>query len=142
MRISDWSSDVCSSDLGAAAGETRIVGGAVRDTLLGIGLDIADVDLATRHPPQAVLDRLRKAGIKAVPTGLAHGTITAVIDSGPVEVTTLRRDVSTDGRHAIVDYTDAWPADAARRDFTINAPYPYPPHTPTSAATGKRVSRR
>src|SRR3546814_9999887 len=95
MRISDWSSDVCSSDLrvtlpdaalvqraglaqlvdvlGAAAGETRIVGGAVRDTLLGIGLEIADVDLATRHPPQAVLDRLRKAGIKAVPTGLEIG---------------------------------------------------------------------
>src|SRR3546814_17540725 len=89
-------SALCRAVLGPAAGETRIVGVAVRDTLLGIGLDIADVDLATRHPPQAVLDRLRKAGIKAVPTGLAHGTITAVIDSGPVEVTTLRRDVSTD----------------------------------------------
>ncbi|RIA43610.1 poly(A) polymerase [Hephaestia caeni] len=112
--------------LGAAGGETRIVGGAVRDTLLGIGLDVADVDLATRHPPQEVLDRLRTAGIKAVPTGLAHGTITAVLDSGPVEVTTLRRDVSTDGRHAIVDYTDDWREDAARRDFTINALYADP----------------
>ncbi|HVI99291.1 MAG TPA: CCA tRNA nucleotidyltransferase [Sphingomonas sp.] len=110
--------------LGASAGETRVVGGAVRDTLLGI--DVADVDLATRHPPQEVLDRLRKAGIKAVPTGLAHGTITAVLDDGPVEVTTLRRDVSTDGRHAIIDYTDDWREDAARRDFTINALYADP----------------
>src|SRR3546814_12189663 len=115
MRISDWSSDVCSSDLGAAAGETRIVGGAVRDTLLGIGLDIADVDLATRHPPQAVLDRLRKAGIKAVPTGLAHGTIPAVIDRGPVEVTTPRRHVSTDGRPATGTYSDHRRQHAPRR---------------------------
>ncbi|MCM8731847.1 CCA tRNA nucleotidyltransferase [Hephaestia sp. GCM10023244] len=110
--------------LGAGAGETRVVGGAVRDTLLG--LVVADVDLATRHPPQTVLDRLRKAGIKAVPTGLAHGTVTAVLASGPVEVTTLRRDVATDGRHAIVDYTDDWREDAARRDFTINALYADP----------------
>src|SRR3546814_17834879 len=75
--------------LGAAEGETRIVGGAVRDTLLGIGLHIADVDLATRHPPQAVLARLRKAGIKAVPNGLAHGTLTEVIAHGLDAGTTL-----------------------------------------------------
>jgi poly(A) polymerase len=105
--------------LGANRGGARFVGGAVRDTLLG--LDVADVDLATRHPPEQVLALLREAGIKGVPTGLAHGTITAVLPSGPVEVTTLRRDVATDGRHAIVAFTDDWREDAARRDFTINA---------------------
>lgn len=97
----------------------RFVGGAVRDALLG--LPVADLDIATRLAPEDVIDALRRAGIKAVPTGLAHGTITAVIASGPVEVTTLRRDVSTDGRHAIVAFTDDWREDAARRDFTMNA---------------------
>ena len=84
--------------LGADAGETRYVGGCVRDTLLGI--EVSDVDLATRLTPEIVIERLGKAGIKAVPTGLAHGTITAVIGGAPVEVTTLRRDVATDGRRA------------------------------------------
>ncbi|SOB87245.1 poly(A) polymerase [Sphingomonas guangdongensis] len=110
--------------LGAAAGEVRFVGGAVRDTLLG--LDVADVDLATVHAPEAVLDRLDAARIRAVPTGLAHGTITAVIESGPVEVTTLRRDLATDGRHATVAFTSDWREDAARRDFAINALYADP----------------
>ena len=110
--------------LGAGAGEARFVGGAVRDTLLG--LEVADIDIATRHPPQEVLARLRGAGIRAVPTGLAHGTITAVLPGGPVEVTTLRRDVTTDGRHAEVAFTDDWREDAARRDFTMNALYADP----------------
>ncbi len=110
--------------LGAGEGESRYVGGAVRDTLLGI--DVADVDIATRLPPQEVIERLEDARIKAVPTGLAHGTITAVTAAGPVEVTTLRRDVSTDGRHAIIAYTDDWREDAARRDFTLNALYADP----------------
>lgn len=111
--------------LGAQQGEARLVGGAVRDTLLGI--DVSDVDLATRHTPEEVLDRLRAARIKAVPTGLAHGTITAVLADGkPVEITTLRSDVSTDGRHATVAFTDDWREDAARRDFTINALYADP----------------
>ncbi|PTW45456.1 poly(A) polymerase [Sphingomonas faeni] len=110
--------------LGATEGESRFVGGAVRDTLLGI--DVADVDIATRLPPQEVIERLQDARIKAVPTGLAHGTITAVTPAGPVEVTTLRRDVSTDGRHAIIAYTDDWREDAARRDFTMNALYADP----------------
>jgi poly(A) polymerase len=110
--------------LGAADGESRVVGGAVRDTLLGI--DVADVDIATRLPPQEVIERLQDARIKAVPTGLAHGTVTAVTAGGPVEVTTLRRDVSTDGRHAIIAYTDDWREDAARRDFTMNALYADP----------------
>ncbi|PZO74771.1 MAG: polynucleotide adenylyltransferase [Sphingomonas taxi] len=110
--------------LGATEGESRFVGGAVRDTLLGI--DVADVDIATRLPPQDVIERFQDARIKAVPTGLAHGTITAVTPAGPVEVTTLRRDVSTDGRHAIIAYTDDWREDAARRDFTMNALYADP----------------
>jgi poly(A) polymerase len=102
--------------------DTRIVGGAVRDTLLG--KRVADVDLATRLPPEESMARIRAAGLKAVPTGLRHGTITAVLKSGqPIEVTTLRRDVSTDGRHAEVEFTDDWRADAARRDFTMNALY-------------------
>jgi len=105
-------------------GAARFVGGAVRDTLLGI--EVADIDLATERPPEDVLDRLRASGIKAVPTGLAHGTITAVLPEGPVEVTTLRRDVATDGRHATVAFTQAWEEDAARRDFTINALYADP----------------
>ena len=111
--------------LGTGNGATRFVGGAVRDTLLGI--DVSDVDLATRHAPDDVLDLLRAARIKAVPTGLAHGTITAVLaDGAPVEVTTLRSDVATDGRHATVAFTDDWREDAARRDFTINALYADP----------------
>lgn len=104
--------------------DARFVGGAVRDALLG--LPVADLDIATRHDPELVMHALRRAGIKAVPTGLAHGTITAVIASGPVEVTTLRRDVSTDGRHAVVAFTDDWREDAARRDFTMNALYADP----------------
>ena len=88
--------------LGAAEGETRFVGGCVRDTLLG--LEVSDVDLATRLAPEEVIARLEAARIKAVPTGIAHGTVTAVIGGAPVEVTTLRRDVSTDGRRATIAY--------------------------------------
>ena len=105
--------------LGANDGDARFVGGAVRDTLLG--LPVADVDIATRLTPDAVLARLKAAGIRAVPTGLAHGTVTAILDGHPIEVTTLRRDVATDGRHAQVAFTDDWREDAARRDFTMNA---------------------
>ena len=108
----------------ALDGQARFVGGAVRDTLAGLAPK--DVDLATPLPPQAVIERLKAAGIKTVPTGLAHGTITAVLPGYPVEVTTLRRDVSTDGRRATIAFTDDWQADAARRDFTINALYADP----------------
>ncbi len=100
-------------------GQTRYVGGCVRDTLLG--LPVSDVDLATRLQPHKVMERLQEVHIKAVPTGIAHGTVTAVLAEGPVEVTTLRRDVSTDGRRATIAYTSDWKEDAARRDFTINA---------------------
>lgn len=113
--------------LDADAGSTRLVGGAVRDGLLG--LPVSDVDLATVFAPDEVLRRLKAAGLKGVPTGIAHGTVTAVAPSLTVEVTTLRRDVATDGRHAVVAFTDDWRADAARRDFTINALYAH-------AATG------
>jgi poly(A) polymerase len=105
--------------LGAGEGETRYVGGAVRDDLLG--LPVNDLDLATRLRPDEVVERLQGAGIKAVPTGIAHGTVTAVSDGHPYEVTTLRRDVETFGRHATVAFTGDWKEDAARRDFTINA---------------------
>ncbi|HKP33899.1 MAG TPA: CCA tRNA nucleotidyltransferase, partial [Sphingomicrobium sp.] len=105
--------------LRADEGFTRYVGGAVRDDLLG--LPVSDIDLATRIPPDEVIQRLEKARIKAVPTGIEHGTVTAVSDGHPFEITTLRRDVSTDGRRATVAFIDDWKEDAARRDFTINA---------------------
>jgi len=100
-------------------GKTRYVGGAVRDNLLG--LPVSDVDLATRLRPDEVVERLQAAGLKAVPTGFELGTVTAVSDGHPYEITTLRRDVETFGRHATVAFTDDWKEDAARRDFTINA---------------------
>lgn len=108
----------------AATLEARFVGGAVRDSLLRHA--VADIDLATPLSPETVIARVRASGFKPVPTGIAHGTITAVLPDGPVEVTTLRRDVSTDGRHAVVAFTDDWREDAARRDFTMNALYADP----------------
>jgi poly(A) polymerase len=105
-------------------GMARYVGGAVRDTLLG--LEVKDIDLATPLPPAEVQARLDAARIGHVPTGIAHGTITAILKGGPVEITTLRRDVSTDGRRATVAFSDDWREDAARRDFTINALYADP----------------
>ena len=105
--------------LGADEGLTRYVGGAVRDDLLH--LPFSDVDLATRLRPEEVVERLEAAKVRAVPTGIDHGTITAVSNGHPIEVTSLRRDVETDGRRATVAFTDDWKEDAARRDFTINA---------------------
>ena len=97
----------------------RVVGGAVRDALAG--RETADIDLATPDEPEAVIEALGNAGIKVVLTGLAHGTVTAVVEGRGYEVTTLRRDVATDGRHAVVAFTADWRQDAARRDFSINA---------------------
>lgn len=105
--------------LGSDAGQVRLVGGAVRDGLAGQA--VTDIDLATALSPQEVTTRLEAAKMKVIPTGLAHGTVTAVLSSGTIEITTLRRDVATDGRHAVVAFTDDWREDAARRDFTINA---------------------
>jgi poly(A) polymerase len=110
--------------LGPEPDAARVVGGAVRDTLLG--LDVSDVDLATPLAPEEVVRRLEAHGVRAVPTGIAHGTVTAVADGRPFEVTTLRHDVETNGRHAVVAFTDDWREDAARRDFTINALYAEP----------------
>ncbi|MFT4182358.1 MAG: CCA tRNA nucleotidyltransferase [Rhizobium sp.] len=107
--------------LNADGGEGRVVGGAVRNSLMG--LPVADVDIATTLLPQTVVERAAAAGIKAVPTGIAHGTVTLVVDGKPFEITTLRRDVETDGRHAQVAFSEDWQADAERRDLTINALY-------------------
>lgn len=95
------------------------VGGAVRDSLLG--LDVADIDVATSLRPEEVQSRLEMAGVQVVPTGLKHGTVTAVGQTISLEITTLRADVETDGRHAEVAFIDNWAEDAKRRDFTINA---------------------
>ncbi|HOB14021.1 MAG TPA: CCA tRNA nucleotidyltransferase [Novosphingobium sp.] len=102
----------------------RYVGGAVRDSLLGIA--VKDVDIATPLEPQEVMRRLKAHSITVVPTGIDHGTVTAVLPHGPVEITTLRHDVSTDGRRATVAFASDWRDDAARRDFTINALYADP----------------
>lgn len=103
----------------AALPGARAVGGAVRDTLAG--RPVQDVDIGVPLPPEAVAPLLRAAGLRVFETGLAHGTLTAVTDGERVEVTSLRRDVLTDGRHAEVAWTTDWREDAARRDFTINA---------------------
>lgn len=106
------------------ADNIRWVGGAVRDTLLGA--EVKDVDAATPLPPAAVMQQLKDAGIKTIPTGIDHGTVTALLPEGTVEITTLRRDVSTDGRRATVSFAQEWQEDASRRDFTINALYAHP----------------
>jgi poly(A) polymerase len=99
--------------------EARFVGGSVRDALLG--RPIVDIDIATPAPPERIIELLEKSGIKVVPTGLAHGTVTAVVPPRHFEITTLRRDVETYGRRARVAFDADWAADAVRRDFTINA---------------------
>jgi poly(A) polymerase len=97
----------------------RFVGGCVRDCILG--RPVKDIDIATAEPPDRVVELLNNAGLKAIPTGIDHGTVTAVVDGAPFEITTLRLDVETFGRRARVAYTDDWVADARRRDFTMNA---------------------
>ncbi|MDE7546693.1 CCA tRNA nucleotidyltransferase [Acetobacter fabarum] len=97
----------------------RLVGGCVRDLLTD--RPIADIDLATPEPPGQVMECLRAHGVHVVATGLQHGTVTAVLDGAPYEITTLRCDMETDGRHAVVSWTQDWRTDALRRDFTINA---------------------
>lgn len=102
-------------------GSTRFVGGCVRNALWNI--PTADIDFATQLAPENVEKALQEANIKSVPTGIAHGTLTAVINGKPYEITTLRRDVETDGRRAVITYTQDWEEDAQRRDFTVNALY-------------------
>ncbi|WP_373696383.1 CCA tRNA nucleotidyltransferase [Hyphobacterium marinum] len=107
--------------LEAAPGGARFVGGCVRNALTGHKVD--DIDIATVLEPEAAADALREADIAVHPTGIEHGTLTAVADHQPFEVTTLRRDVSTDGRRATVAFTTSWEEDSARRDFRLNAIY-------------------
>ncbi|MEO1745554.1 MAG: CCA tRNA nucleotidyltransferase [Pseudomonadota bacterium] len=126
VRVSpDWLQDAALAAvfdaLEAAGGAVRVNGGAVRNTLLEE--PVADIDLSTTlHPPQA-MEALRSAGLKAVPTGIDHGTVTAVSDHRGFEVTTLREDVETDGRRAVVKFATEWDKDALRRDLTMNALY-------------------
>jgi len=107
--------------LAAAGYPAMAVGGVVRNALMG--LPVTDIDIATPAPPDRVAAAARAAGLDCVPTGIDHGTVTVVANRMPFEVTTLRRDVATDGRRATVAFTDDWAEDAARRDFTINALY-------------------
>lgn len=107
------------SVLNGSGEETRVVGGPVRNLLLG--LPLTDIDLATTALPKTVIELVTAAGLKAVPTGIEHGTITVVAGGKPFEVTTLREDIETDGRHAVVRFGRDWRRDAERRDFTINA---------------------
>ncbi|AKH42030.1 poly(A) polymerase [Altererythrobacter atlanticus] len=121
-----WTQRTDLAQLVAALGADtmRWVGGAVRDTMLG--MEVADVDAATVLMPEEVMRRLKSAGLKPIPTGIEHGTVTAVLPQGNVEITTLRHDVSTDGRRATIAFANDWREDAARRDFTINALYAHP----------------
>jgi poly(A) polymerase len=115
-----WKDDHAVSQLfKALGGKARFVGGCVRNTLLGE--PITDIDIATPLRPDEVMAKLSSQGIKVIPTGLKFGTVTAVIDSKPYEITTLRKDVACDGRHADVEFTDDYEQDASRRDFTMNA---------------------
>ncbi|HEY0185490.1 MAG TPA: CCA tRNA nucleotidyltransferase [Rhodopila sp.] len=115
----DFLTDAALGKVWDAVPDARVVGGAVRDALSG--RPVADIDLATPSPPEVVIQTLQRAGVKVVPTGLVHGTVTAVVSGRGFEITTLRRDVETDGRHAVVAFTADWRQDASRRDFTINA---------------------
>src|SRR5690349_3452235 len=126
LPLAPWTQRGDLKRLVAALGpdKARYVGGAVRDTLLGIV--VKDIDLATTIEPRKVMRALENVGIRAIPTGIDHGTVTAILPDGPVEITTLRHDVSTDGRRATVAFAQDWREDAARRDFTINALYADP----------------
>jgi poly(A) polymerase len=105
----------------AALAEGRFVGGAVRNALLGV--PVVDIDIAVPMPPTETMTRLKAKGIKVIETGIDHGTVTAIAGTHAFEITSLRRDVETDGRHAVIAFTDDWAEDAARRDFTLNALY-------------------
>jgi len=127
----------------ARPGGSRFVGGCVRNALLGVPVD--DIDIATQLPPEAVMQAAEAAGLAVHPTGIAHGTVTVVANHRPFEVTTLRRDVETDGRRAVVAFTEDWREDAARRDFRINALYADPSGTvwdPTGGGLDDLRARR
>lgn len=147
IAVADWMRGPPSAAVFAALAEAgytgRFVGGAVRNHLLGLA--ISDLDIATDAPPLRTLELCRDAGLKALPTGIDHGTVTVVVDHVPIEVTTLRRDVETDGRRAVVAFTDDWAEDAARRDFTLNALYLDPDgalYDPTGGGIADARARR
>jgi len=121
----EWTTRAVLDALSSGGVEARFVGGVVRDTLLGLPIlgpgRATDIDIATPAPPEQIIELLEKRGVRVVPTGLAHGTVTAVVPPRHFEITTLRRDVETYGRRARVAFDADWVADAARRDFTINA---------------------
>ncbi|MGZ9114878.1 MAG: CCA tRNA nucleotidyltransferase [Brevundimonas sp.] len=121
LTASSTRSVMAALEAAGGAGCARFVGGCVRNALIGVPVD--DIDIATTLKPEETDRAVRAAGLKAVPTGMAHGTVTAVTERTPFEITTLRRDVSTDGRNATVAFTDDWAEDAARRDFRLNALY-------------------
>lgn len=126
-------------------GAARFVGGCVRDTLLGRDTREPDLDIATRLTPDQVMESLAAQGLRVEPTGLDHGTVTAVAFGRPFEITTLRKDVETDGRRAVVAFTSDWAEDAARRDFTMNALYADPDgrvHDPTGQGLADAVAGR
>jgi poly(A) polymerase len=122
INLPDWILDPATQKvmqaLDAGQGSALFVGGCVRNQLLSKRVE--DIDIATIYKPDEVLEKLKQANIKAIPTGIEHGTVTAVVDGQSFEITTLRTDVETDGRHAKVGFTDDWVEDAKRRDFTIN----------------------
>ncbi|HZZ31101.1 MAG TPA: CCA tRNA nucleotidyltransferase [Phenylobacterium sp.] len=121
MTAADTAAVLDALEAAGGADCARFVGGCVRNTLLG--KQVSDLDIATRLTPEEVTAALKAAGLKAVPTGIEHGTVTAVSGGKPFEITTLRRDVATDGRRAVVAFTDDWGEDARRRDFTLNSLY-------------------
>ncbi|MDQ8027677.1 MAG: CCA tRNA nucleotidyltransferase [Brevundimonas sp.] len=121
LTASATRSVIAALEAAGGPGCARFVGGCVRNALMGRPID--DIDIATTLKPEETEKAVRAAGLKAVPTGIAHGTVTAVAERRPFEITTLRRDVTTDGRNATVAFTDDWAEDAARRDFRLNALY-------------------
>lgn len=128
IKIPDWIKESDADELlsilnrdGQGEHHALLVGGCVRNALLNYGC--TDIDIATTVKPEGVIQKLESKNIKVVQTGVNHGTVTAVINNKPYEITTLRKDVLTDGRHAKVDFTDDWLDDAQRRDFTMNALY-------------------
>jgi poly(A) polymerase len=151
LPTAPWMADPATREVIAAleraggGGVARFVGGCVRDTLLGRAGEGLDIDIATTLAPPAVIAAAKAAGLKPVPTGVAHGTVTVVARGRPFEVTTLRRDVETDGRRAVVAFTTDWGEDAARRDFRLNALYAESDgrlHDPTGAGVADALAGR
>jgi poly(A) polymerase len=125
LRQADWlqrdSVKAVFELLNGAGGQTKAVGGIVRNTLLGT--ETGDVDMASTFTPNEIIDRAEKAGVKSIPTGIEHGTVTLIVGGEAIEVTSLRKDINTNGRHAVVQFGGDWEDDAKRRDFTFNALY-------------------